>query len=306
MAIIKPDLIKALNTGFEKVYQDALGKAPSVWQEVATRVASKSTSNTYAWLGQWPHFREWIGERQVRDMAAHGYQLVNKKYESTVGVARTDIEDDNLSVYPMRFAEQGYAAAVFPDELVFGLLAAGHSTVCYDGKNFFDSKHPLYPNTDGTGTASDASNLYTPAKATDAVAPWYLLDTTRSLKPLIYQERLAPEFTAMTDADDEKVFMTDEYRYGIRVRCNVGFGFWQMAARSTEPLNKANFEKVYDGMRKLKADGGRPLNIRPSLLVVPTPLRGAAKEVVGVSRLASGADNPNFELVNILDCAWLN
>ncbi|HEJ5852235.1 TPA: Mu-like prophage major head subunit gpT family protein, partial [Pseudomonas aeruginosa] len=51
---------------------------------------------------------------------------------------------------------------------------------------------------------------------------------------------------------------------------------------------------------------GRPLDIRPNLLVVPTTLRSKAKEVVGVQRLANGADNPNFELVQVLDTAWLN
>lgn len=137
-------------------------------------------------------------------------------------------------------------------------------------------------------------------------AAWYLLDTSRSLKPLIYQERMKPSFTSMTKEDDEQVFMADEYRYGVRSRCNVGFGFWQLAAMSTEELNTANFEKVYDAMRNQKADGGRPLDIRPNLLVVPTTLRSKAKEVVGVQRLANGADNPNFELVQVLDTAWLN
>jgi len=302
MAIITPDLLKGLNTGFSKIYEDALKAAPTAWQEVASKVISKTESNTYGWLGDWPELREWIGDRQMRDMAAHGYQIINKKWESTVPVPRTVIEDDTVGTYAMRFARLGQAAAEFPDKLVFGLLSRGHSEKCHDGKHFFDTKHPRYPKVDGTGTPEDVSNSY----GTGTGTAWYLLDTSSLLKPLIYQERLAPEFTYMTNPDDEKVFMSDEYRYGIRVRANVGFGFWQMAARSVKALNKANFEEVYDGMRGLKADGGSPLGIRPNLLVVPTNLRSKAKEVVGVQRLADGSDNPNFELVKVLDCAWLN
>ena len=221
-----------------------------------------------------------------------------------MGVKRTDIEDDNLGIYTPLMQEMGRAAGVHPDELVFALLKLGHSSLCYDGQFFFDTDHPVFPNVDGTGTPATISNSFAPAE--NPGAAWYLLDTSRSLKPLIFQERIKPAFQSMTTEDDEKVFTADEYRYGVRSRCNVGFGFWQLAARSTEPLNKANFEKVYDAMRGLQADGGRPLDVRPNLLVVPTTLRGAAKEVVGVERLANGATNPNYDLVQVLDTAWLN
>ncbi len=304
MAIITPALISALKTSFQKHFQDALATAPSTYLQVATVIPSTTASNTYGWLGQFPKLREWIGQRVIKDMAAQGYQITNKLFESTVGVKRTDIEDDNLGVYGPLMQEMGRAAGAHPDELVFALLKAGNANLCYDGQNFFDTDHPVYPNVDGTGTATTVSNLFAPAA--DPGAAWYLLDTSRSLKPLIYQERMKPSFTSMTKEDDEQVFMADEYRYGVRARCNVGFGFWQLAAMSTEELNKANFEKVYDAMRNQKADGGRPLDIRPNLLVVPTTLRSKAKEVVGVQRLANGADNPNFELVQVLDTAWLN
>ncbi|MGC6965476.1 Mu-like prophage major head subunit gpT family protein, partial [Pseudomonas aeruginosa] len=280
MAIITPALISALKTSFQKHFQDALATAPSTYLQVATVIPSTTASNTYGWLGQFPKLREWIGQRVIKDMAAQGYQITNKLFESTVGVKRTDIEDDNLGVYGPLMQEMGRAAGAHPDELVFALLKAGNANLCYDGQNFFDTDHPVYPNVDGTGTATTVSNLFAPAA--DPGAAWYLLDTSRSLKPLIYQERMKPSFTSMTKEDDEQVFMADEYRYGVRSRCNVGFGFWQLAAMSTEELNQVNFEKVYDAMRNQKADGGRPLDIRPNLLVVPTTLRSKAKEVVGV------------------------
>lgn len=62
---------------------------------------------------------------------------------------------------------------------------------------------------------------------------WYLLCTTKPLKPLIYQERKKPAFTALTNETDENVFMKRQYLYGVHARANAGYGFWQMAFGST-------------------------------------------------------------------------
>lgn len=304
MAMLSPALLTALRVSFQASFQGALEVAPSEFKKLATVVPSTSAGNTYGWLGQFPQLREWIGTRVVKDMAAHGYQINNKLFESTVGVKRTDIEDDNVGIYNPLFAEMGRAAGSHPDEMIFALLKVGHSTLCFDGQNFFDTDHPVYPNVDGTGAVVTVANSFAPAG--DPGPAWYLLDTSRALKPLIYQERTKPEFTSMTKLDDEQVFNADEFRYGVRARNNAGFGFWQMAVRSTKALDAASFQEAYDAMRAFTADGGRPLNLKPNLLVVPTNLRGAAQAVVGVERLVGGATNPNFNLAEILDTGWLN
>ncbi|MEX6732518.1 Mu-like prophage major head subunit gpT family protein [Pseudomonas aeruginosa] len=46
-------------------------------------IPSTTASNTYGWLGQFPKLREWIGQRVIKDMAAQGYQITNKLFEST-------------------------------------------------------------------------------------------------------------------------------------------------------------------------------------------------------------------------------
>ncbi len=301
MAIITPALVSALFTGFRAEFQRVYGETPSHWDKVATLMPSTSRSNTYGWLGQFPQLVEWIGSRVLKDMAAHGYTIVNKLFESTVSVKRTDIEDDEVGIYKPLFGEMGRAAKSFPDELVYGLLRLGLSTLCFDGQYFFDVDHPVYPNVDGTGEAAVVSNL---DAGTDPA--WYLLDTSRVLKPVLFQERTKPELASMTDGKDEAVFMTDAYRFGIRYRCNAGFGFWQTAFCSKKPLTDANFNAAYDAMTAFRADGGRPLGIKPTLLVVPTNLRTPAAEVVQVARRSDGSDNPNANLVDVLVTPWLN
>jgi len=300
MAIITPALITSLRTGFSKAFQDALTATPTDWAKVATRVPSSSASNTYGWLGQFPTLREWMGDRVLKNMAAQAYQVQNKLFEGTVAVKRTDIEDDNVGIYTPLFAEMGRAAATHPDQLVFGLLKTAHTVNCYDGQFFFDTDHPVYPNVDGTGTATQVSNVQA-----GTGAAWYLLDTSRALKPLIFQERTQPELEALTSTQDEAVFMRDEYRYGIRYRCNAGLGFWQMAFKSQADLTAANFNAAMAAMMSLKADGGRPLGIKPTVLVVPPSLRAAAIEIVKNERLANGASNPNFGVVDLIVSPWL-
>ena len=43
--------------------------------------------------------REWAGDRVIKDIAEAAYQIVNEKYEATLGVDRAAIEDDNMGQY---------------------------------------------------------------------------------------------------------------------------------------------------------------------------------------------------------------
>ena len=58
---------------------------------------------------------------------------------------------------------------------------------------------------------------------------WFLLSTSRPLKPLIYQERKKAKFVSLTAETDSNVFMKRTFIYGAESRGNAGFGFWQMA-----------------------------------------------------------------------------
>lgn len=62
---------------------------------------------------------------------------------------------------------------------------------------------------------------------------WFLLDTSRPIKPLIFQLRKKPEFVSQTNLDSDDVFMRGLFRFGAESRGVAGFGFWQMAYGST-------------------------------------------------------------------------
>lgn len=275
MANVTPDLVKSLFTGFAKNFKEGLAKAPSQYTAIATVVKSTTASNTYGWLGQMPGLTEWVGDRTLTAIQSHGYAIVNKKWASGVEIQRTDIEDDNVGIYSPLIEELGRAAAEKPDELVFAALKAGFTTECYDKQYFFDTDHPVGANVDGASPQS-VSNITDDGTSVTEDNAWYLLDCSRSLKPLIYQERKAPTPAQITDANDEKVFMKDVFTYGVDSRSNVGYGFWQMAHAVKGKLTAENLWKAISAMRAVRGDGDKRLGIKPTHIVVPPSLEKEA------------------------------
>ncbi len=268
MAIITPALLQALFTGFKKNFEDAKGEAPTQYTEIATVIKSTTKSNTYGWLGKFPSLRKWVGDRVIESMKAHGYQIVNEDFEATVGVDRNDIEDDELGIYAPLFQEMGLAAGVHPDELCFGLLGAGFTTPCYDSQYFFDTDHPVYPKADGTGTPVLSANLV--VDGAYAGEPWFLLDTSRALKPIIFQERKAPQLIAMTKIDDEAVFTRKRVPlWGGLPRCRW---LWLLAAGVRQQTGTHPRQPV----GCLLQDAGIPGRWRPQARCEADPAGGTA------------------------------
>lgn len=300
--IVTQASLESIRRQFSRLYEAGFGMADHFWDQVAMEVMSNTGSNVYGWLGQWPQFREWIGDRVFNDLKEHAYTLQNRKFESSVAVGRDQIEDDNLGVYRPMVKEMGRATSVFPDELVGECIANGEVKLCYDGQPFFDTEHPVYAKTDGTGANTPVSNLL----GTGTDPAWYLLDTSREVKPFIYQIRRKPEFTMMTALTDEAVFTSGSFRMGVSLRAEAGFGLWQMAIKSTQPLTAANFEAARKLMRSFKADGGRPLGCKPNVLLCGTQLEPEAEKILVRDRIDGGDTNVNRGKAKIISTEWLD
>lgn len=290
--IINQGNLNNLFTGYKASFNTGFRSVEPMYSKVATLVPSTNKSEDYGWVGQYPRIREWSGDRFVKSLAASSYTIKNKSFEGTVGVDRDDISDDNYGVYTPLMQEMGYAAATHPDELVFGLLAGGFATNCYDGQFFFDTDHPV-----GSGAVANTDG--------GSGSAWFLLDTRRPLKPLIYQKRQDYNLVALQSEQDEAVFMRKEYRYGVDGRGNVGYGFWQQAWGSKQTLDSTHFDLGVQSMMAFKSDEGRPLGVSPNLLVVGPSNRAAARALIEAERLASGASNTNFKAVDLYVCPWL-
>lgn len=265
--IVNQTNVSNLYTALNTLFNAAFGDAETFYQRVAMVVPSGTNTNDYKFMLQFPMLREWLGDRQIRSLPADAWQLTNKDYEATIEVDRNDIADDQVGLYNPLAAELGRAAKQHPDVLMAALLADAFDHVCYDGQYFIDDDHPVGASTqsnDGAGSGT----------------AWYLLDTTKMVKPFIFQQREAPQLVRMDRADDEQVFMRKKFRYGVDYRGAAGYGLWQLCYGSKQTLNADNYAAARAAMMAFTNDDGVPLGIRPNLLVVPPSLEANARELL--------------------------
>lgn len=286
--IINPQTLRGIYVAFNTLFNKAFEAEDPLYKLIATVTNSTTDAETYAWLGDIPGMREWIGDREIQDLTASDYTIKNKDFELTVSVPRNAVEDDKIGLYNPSVQMLGQSAAQHPDKLILDLLASGFVAKCYDGKPFFSEEHMVgkkkvsnlgkeelsmetyiaaraammsFTNAKGEPLGLVPDTLVVPpaleAKARDIlvadfingtkntmqgtakplVVPrlaghdkeWYLLCTSRPIKPLIMQQRKAPKFVSLTAETDENVFMKKTFIYGVDYRGNAGFGFWQMA-----------------------------------------------------------------------------
>lgn len=112
------------------------------WMDgVSNLFSSDQASETYKFLGQSPTMREWIGGRQAKGFSGEGLTIVNKHYEATIEVRKTDARRDKTPQIRARIQEFADRAQTHWASLLSTLLIAAPTTVCYDGEYFFDTDH---------------------------------------------------------------------------------------------------------------------------------------------------------------------
>lgn len=292
--IINDGTLQGLRTTFSAAFNKAFETTASNKEKIATTISSTTKLNTYGWLGDFPAMREWIGEREIKNLNEKAYTVRNKHFEVTVAVDRDDIEDDNLGMYTIQMSQMGNSAKEHQDTMVIEMLPKGFEEKCYDDQAFFSGSHKvgskIYSN---RGNAKLSMDSYSAAKAQMAsymnergkalnirsnllVVPpqlekmarhiltadeidgtsnpwkgsaellvdanilnerypdnWFLLDTTKPLKPVIFQLRKPTKFVSRTNENDSNVFNLNQYLYGADGRYNTGYSFWQLAFGST-------------------------------------------------------------------------
>lgn len=296
--IINQSNLAALFQAYKVIFQQAFGNVQSDYDQIAMTVPSTTAKEVYPWLGQTTRFRQWIGDRVVQNLMTHDFSIKNLPWENTVSVAREAIEDDTYGVYKPMLAQLGQDAKQHPDELIFALLAAGFNSLCYDGQYFFDTDHSVL---NADGSTSSVSNF-----GGGSETAWYLLDTSKIVKPLIYQVRKDYNFVAMDKETDDNVFNRKEYVYGVDARSNVGFGLWQLAYASKAPLTEASYGAARAALMGMKGDNGKPLGVRPTVLVVPPSLEGAGLKILQAEKNAAGATNIYQNTAKLLCTPWLS
>jgi len=102
---------------------------------------SDQASEEYAWLGQTPAMREWIGGRHAKGFRENGIIVENKHFEATIEIAVRHMRRDKSGQAMLRIDELADRANSHWASLLSTLIIGAESTVCYDGQFFFDTDH---------------------------------------------------------------------------------------------------------------------------------------------------------------------
>lgn len=295
---ITPAISTAIRQNFQVLFNQAFAAVKPYWPQVAMRVPSSTAKEVYAWLSAFPKMREWLGDRVIQNLAASDMEIVNKDFELTIEVDRNEIEDERIGLFAPIIAMGGDSCAKQPDELIFPLMTAGFGAVCFDGQFFFDTDHPHIL---ADGSSESVSN-----DGGGASNPWFLLDLSRPVKPFIFQDRRALQFTALDKPTDENVFNRKKFIYGWDSRNAAGYGLWQLAYGSKDTCNAASYAAARAAMMAYKKDGSdQPLGVKPTHLVCGPASEAAARAVLLDERLANGQTNTWRNTAELIIVPWL-
>jgi len=310
MELTFPNL-QSINDMVNLAFNDQLSAATTKFGKFTHEVTSSGAAEVYPRLNMLPGLREWTGDRVANSLSVTTFQIVNRLFEDTISIARTDVEDDRFGLLTEGGAGLAEAAARLPDLLVAAAMKTGHQTICYDGQNFFDTAHPDFTSAGGNTTS--------PNYVTGSSTPWYLLDITHRQKSFVFQRRrpfaLIPKFSMQ----DPQVFWNKEFEWGIDGRCNSGFGIWQYGFMSLQPLTIENLIAARTQMASYHRPDGSPMGVKGSLLVVPTSLLTTAKALAEnelvpntmsnlytASMTVTQVPNPARGLFEAYEDEWLN
>lgn len=220
--------------------------------------------------------REWKGSRIVESVKRSSYRMTTKKYEKTLSLPVEDEEDDNLDLYMPAIRTAALQLQNWQAQLEAKVIEA--NGLAYDDVAFFSASHP-----ENGGLASNYQAGTDPA--------WYLIDASKPIKPWLWWTRIAPSLRPKTSPDDDNVFWRDELVWGARARGGGGYGLWQYAFKSKQPLTGPNLEAAEQAMRDRADDYGETLDVIPTILLIPRQLRWDARRLLGPKTIDGGADN---------------
>jgi phage major head subunit gpT-like protein len=173
--LTRSDIPKLLTAGLQTIFQKAYGAVPVIYTDFTTEIPSGKAEEVYAWLGGLPELKEWKDEKAPKALLEHGFTIKNKDYEATISVNRNALADDQYGQITVRVQQLGASARKGFDKEAARIVEAGHSTVCYDGQNFFDTDH-------SEGTSGTQSNYSSSGLALSSTNIKTIITAMRGLK----------------------------------------------------------------------------------------------------------------------------
>lgn len=108
---------------------------------ISNYFTSDQAMEDYAWLGQSPMMREWVGGRKAKGLSEQSFEIRNRHYEATIDILLRHLRRDKSGQAMVRIREMAKRSNSHWASLLSTLILAAASTACYDGQYFFDTDH---------------------------------------------------------------------------------------------------------------------------------------------------------------------
>jgi len=207
-------------SGIFQPAMDELGRAAKLWRDKLTFAALLAGNSTLCFDGQ-----NYFDDSHPQNMDTPGSPVQSNLFTTK------PLTSDNLAEVVATMGaykgEDGESMEVEPNLLVVG------PDLRKQAKRILNAE--IIATTAGTASESnvmqgDMDVLVTP-KLSGGM--WFAMDTTRPIKPLLFQLREEPTFDYLINSSDPNVFFRDEYVCGVKARGAAGYGPWWLAARCT-------------------------------------------------------------------------
>lgn len=159
MSIAVPSAVQRMYQEWRKdLMTSRMAAPPEQWRDYAVEVPSAGKSTLHAWFLNQARVRQWVGPRHYNNLSMKSWEVFNKDYELSYQFHRNQLDDDLdglVNDAAMDAKNSGAKWAKFEDELVATALEAGTSALCWDGQYFFDTDHPIDPDSVSTSNTFD-------------------------------------------------------------------------------------------------------------------------------------------------------
>lgn len=144
--LINQSNLDALFIAFNQTFADAYMSEPTpLLSAIGSTIPSSTRDQRYPFVQSISGaMRKWEGERQTQNVVVDGFVVTNSKWENTLSIARTDIEDDQYGVYTsMLIPNLARHAKLLPDQEISNAITL--NATGFDGVAFFANNHPVDP-----------------------------------------------------------------------------------------------------------------------------------------------------------------
>jgi phage major head subunit gpT-like protein len=191
---------------------------PASYEPFTTKFPSATKVETHTYMSNLPRLQEFKGYTPFASLVSKEYNVTNKEFRVGVQVRKTDIADDQVGGYMKQVKALPDQAQKDTGHRILAHLAAGTSTACFDGTNFFANSHTV-----GSGDNLDTANFASNDTVTHKVIGLVLNNPV--IGPVIYQDRESVS-SLLTTEGTPQADLVKNYEYWVDCRFGLGYGYW--------------------------------------------------------------------------------